>query len=461
MPVTGIFRIADGVELTAEKLNEYIQKNDALVSERYKKLQNAYETDYDIFHAPKKPAWKPDNRVAVNFAKYIVDTLNGFFIGIPIKVDAEDENVSEYVNYLDQYNDQDDNNAELSKTCLIYGRGYEMYFVDEDGEIGITYLDPMEAFMIYDESILQRARYFVRTYKDTDNIIHGSVSDEHIIRYFDINPTLKFRDEDEKQHGFDGVPAVEYVANAERQGIFEPVISMVNAYNKAISEKANDVDYFADAYLKVLGAKLENEDIQHIRENRIVNFDGIGDGNLVVEFMQKPSADATQENLIDRLERLIFQISMVANINDENFGAATGIALKYKLQSMSNLSKTLERKFTSGMNRRYKLIFSNPVSGMKEDDWTMLNYKFTRNFPANELEESQIAGNLTGITSHETQLKVLSIVDDVQAELDRIKEEQDEGYDTEYATNRTYETVEVVTDDEGQQLLAETPTGTE
>ncbi len=462
MPVTKIFRIADDVELTEEKLNEYIQKNDALVNDRYKKLQNAYETDYDIFHMPDKPSWKPDNRIAVNFAKYIVDTLNGFFIGIPIKVDAEDGNVSDYVNYLDQYNDQDDNNAELSKICLIYGRGYEMYFVDEDGEIGITYLNPMEAFMIYDESILQRAKYFVRTYKDSNNRIHGSVSDGHVIRYFDINPTLKFRDEDEKQHGFNGVPAVEYVANAERQGIFEPVISMVNAYNKAISEKANDVDYFADAYMKILGAKLEDEDIQHIRENRIVNFDGIGDGNLVVEFMQKPSADATQENLIDRLERLIFQISMVANINDENFGAATGIALKYKLQSMSNLSKTLERKFTSGMNRRYKLIFSNPVSGMKEDDWTMLNYKFTRNFPANELEESQIAGNLTGITSHETQLKVLSIVDDVQAELDRIREEQEEGYDTEYATNRTVETVEVVTDDEeGQQLLAEAPTGTE
>lgn len=453
-----IFRIADGVELTAEELWKYIKKNDVEVSEHYEKLKNAYNTDYDIFHMPNKPTWKPDNRIAVNFAKYIVDTLNGFFIGIPIKVDAKDETVSDYVNYLDQYNDQDDNNAELSKICLIYGRGYEMYFVDEDGEIGITYLDPMEAFMIYDESILQRPRYFVRTYKDIKNIVHGSVSDGTVIRYFDINPSLKFRDEDEKVHGFDGVPAVEYVANAERQGIFEPVLSMVDAYNKAISEKANDVDYFADAYMKILGAKLEEEDLQHIRENRIVNFDGIGDGNLVVEFMQKPSADTTQENLVDRLERLIFQISMVANINDENFGAATGIALKYKLQSMSNLSKTLERKFTSGMNRRYRLIFSNPVSGMKEDDWTMLNYKFTRNFPANELEESQIAGNLTGITSHETQLKVLSIVDDVQAELDRIKEEDEEGYDTEYATNRT---VGVVTENEGQQLLAEAPTGTE
>lgn len=446
----GIFRIADGVEMTPDVLWKYIVKNDAEISNHYKKLQDAYNTDYDIFRLPEKPKWKPDNRIAVNFAKYIVDTLNGFFIGIPIKVDAEDEAVSDYVNYLDQYNDQDDNNAELSKTCLIYGRGYEMYFVDEEGEIGITYLTPVNAFMIYDESILQRPMYFVRTYKDTKNILHGSISDSHIIRYFDVNPSLKFREDEDKVHGFDGVPAVEYVANAERQGIFEPVLSMVDAYNKAISEKANDVDYFADSYMKILGAKLESEDLQHIRENRIVNFDGVGDGNLVVEFMQKPSADATQENLIDRLERLIFQISMVANINDENFGAATGIALKYKLQSMSNLAKTLERKFTSGMNRRYKLIFSNPVSSMKEDDWTLLNYKFTRNFPANELEESQIAGNLSGITSHETQLKVLSVVDNVQVELEKIKKEQDEeSYDTDYPTNRT-----VVIEDE-QQLLEE------
>lgn len=438
MAAPNYFRIKDGVELTAEKLSEYIQKNETLCSERYRTLQKAYNTDFDIFHLPAKPEWKPDNRIAVNFPKYIVDTMNGFFIGVPIKVTSDEDAVAEYVNFLDQYNDQDDNNAELSKIMKIYGRGYEMYYVDELGEIGITYLDPMEAFMIYDESILQRPKYFVRTYKDTDNIVHGSVSDDVRIRYFDINPSLKFRDEDEKLHGFDGVPATEYLENAERQGLFESVMSMVNGYNKAISEKANDVDYFADAYMKILGAAMDNDDLTHIRSNRIINFEGEDGKDIIVDFLQKPNADDTQEHLIDRLERLIFQISMVANINDENFGAATGIALKYKLQSMSNLAKTEERKFTSGMNRRYKLIFSNPVSGMKKDDWTKLEYKFTRNFPANELEESEIAGNLAGITSHETQLKVLSVVDDVQAELDKIKEEQDqESNNTDYLTNRT------------------------
>ena len=39
------------------------------------------------------------------------------------------------------------------------------------------------------------------------------------------------------------------------------------------------------------------------------------------------------------------------------------------------------------------------------------------------LEEAQIAAQMEGITSHKTQLTVLSAVDDVQAELDAIEEE--------------------------------------
>ena len=141
--------------------------------------------------------------------------------------------------------------------------------------------------------------------------------------------------------------------------------------------------------------------------------------------MAKPSNDAGQENLLNRLERLIFQISMVANISDENFGASSGIALKYKLQAMSNLEKTKERKFASGMNRRYKVLFSHPTARLKvpADAWVGLKYVFTPNFPANLLEEAQIAAQLEGIVSHETQLSTLSIVDNVQEELERIEEE--------------------------------------
>ena len=424
-----IYRLAAEKTLTNDKLMEFIRKHDAECAFRLQKLWDAYMTDYPIFHEKEKPAWKPDNRIAVNFAKYIVDTMNGFFLGNPIKisVDGEAEDIKKYVEFLDQYNDQDDNNAELSKLCSIFGNGYEMYYVDPIGNVGITYLSPMDGFMIYDDSVLQRERYFVRLYIDDDQILHGSLSDDENVRWFTIKGKLVW-DEDEKKHGFEGVPATEYVENRERIGIFEPVLTMINAYNKAISEKANDVDYFADAYLKVLGAYLDKEDVKHIRDDRIINFDGEAD-KLNVDFLQKPDGDTTQEHLIDRLEKLIFHISMVANISDENFGTSSGIAMKYKLQAMHNLEKTKERKFTSGMNRRYRLIFSNPVSGMKNEDWVKLHYKFTPNIPANVLEETEIAGNLDGIVSQETQLGTLSIVDNVQAEIDKLEEEQKKNQD--------------------------------
>lgn len=421
-----LYRLPSEEELTDHKLNEFIARHAAECTFRYKRLQDAYETEYPIFLEPAKPKWKPDNRIAVNFAKYIVDTMNGFFIGHPIKlqVDDDDEAVKNYVELLDQYNDQDDNNAELSKICSIFGKGYEMYYVDEESNICITYLSPMDAFMIYDDSVLQKERYFVRLYVDADQVLHGSLSDEAKVRWFTIKGKIVW-DEEEKVHGFDGVPATEYVENKERMGIFEPVLTMINAYNKAISEKANDVDYFADAYLKVLGAYLKDEDVKHIRDDRIINFEGDAD-RIIVDFLQKPNGDTTQEHLIDRLERLIFQISMVANISDENFGTSSGIAMKYKLQAMSNLEKTKERKFASGMNRRYRLIFSNPVSGMLKDDWVKIHPHFTPNFPANLQEEAEIARNLDGLVSQGTQLGILSIVDNTKEEIEAMEEEQAE-----------------------------------
>lgn len=453
-----MFRLSNDEILTLESLGEFLNKHEWWVQNRYRPLMDAYMTRYPIFGMPPKPTYKPDKRIAVNFAKYITDTMNGFFIGIPIKVGCDDVQVSEYVEYLDQYNDQDDNNAELSKLCSIYGKGYEMYYVDDRGEIGITYLSPEEAFMIYDDSILERPRYFCRVYKDADDTSYISISDDEKVQYASLEGGLHWIADDEKIHGFNGVPATEFRENEEEIGIFEPVLTMINEYNEAVSEKANDVAYFADAYMKVLGAKLDDKTLEQIRDNRIINFPGtLESGQLEVDFLQKPDGDTSQEHLLDRLEKLIFQISMVANISDENFGSSSGIALKYKLQAMSNLALTKQRKFTSGMNRRYKLIFSNPVSGMNPDDWVKLNYTFTQNMPANLLEESQIAGNLAGIVSQQTQLSVLSCVDNVQQEIEQIKQDEEEGITDGFPTTRTVEVDDVILD--GQTGTAEEGSG--
>ena len=230
-----------GTEMTIDLLREYINKHKERFP-HYRELLDAYTGKYPILQAEPKPNWKPDNRLVVNYAKYITDTMNGFFIGVPIKTTHPDKTVANYLDYLDQYNNQDDNNAELSKICSIYGKGYEMLFTDEAGEIGITYLNPIDCFIIYDDSILHRPMYAVRWYIDSESVLRGSWSDGHYIQYFKQDGDYQW-DGEPIEHYFGDVPIIEYVENEEGQGIFENVLTLINELNKALSEKAKDVDY--------------------------------------------------------------------------------------------------------------------------------------------------------------------------------------------------------------------------
>ena len=427
-----VFHIPAETQINIDLISEYITKHQKAITYNLR-MHEAYENDYEVYHLPEKEDGKPDNRVSVNYIKYIIDTFGGFFCGIPIKVSAEDEAVAKYIEFLDAYNDQDDNNAELAKQMDIDGDAFEMYYADEEGEICITYLSSNEAFMLCDESILERPMYFIRWYKSDvvgdETVIHGSWSDNTVVQHFS-NRGGVWRFEDEPTpHGFGYLPAVRYKENGEGTGLCHSILPINDAYNKALSEKANDVDYFADAYLKILGAVVQNGDVSQIKRNRIINFDSEGETLPEVDFLEKPQADETQENLLNRLETAMFVTSMVANISDEEFGNSSGVALKYKLQAMSNLAKTKERKFTSGMNQRYKIIFSHPlaqVHGVSADSWIGLKYQFTQNYPANVADEIENARNAEGILSHRTQLEMISVVESVDDELERIEDETEE-----------------------------------
>ena len=106
---------------------------------------------------------------------------------------------------------------------------------------------------------------------------------------------------------FKMVPIIEVVENDERLGVIENVITLIDEMDKALSEKSNDVDYFADAYMKVLGALLTKEQLEKLRDTRIINLkskesEDDTPENLDVDFLSKPNADTTQENLINRID---------------------------------------------------------------------------------------------------------------------------------------------------------------
>lgn len=412
-------------EITAEVVDKFINLHTASLP-RYLRLNELYESRGPILEQEAKALDKPDNRLVVNNAKEIVDNYNGYFIGIPVKVSHENKDINTFIKDFRNRNDMDDNESELSKICALYGHGFEYIYQNEESETCCIYNNPLDMFIVYDDTIQQNPLFAVRYYP-TDDGIEGQLftETEELAILSSGGETILT---DSKPVYYNGVQVIEWIENEERMSVIEPVESLVNAYNKALSEKANDVDYFADAYLALLGAELDESGVAKIRDNRIINLFGTDDASkIVVKFLDKPDGDATQEHLLNRIERLIYEKSMVANINDESFGNASGVALEFKLQPMKNLSINKERKVKSAMRRRFKLLFNLPtnVPAALKDEWQNLEYKFTRNIPRNIADEAETAAKLEGVVSKETQLGILSIVDNVKDEIGKMDKENE------------------------------------
>lgn len=407
--------VSDAIAIHHEKLlTDYIENEDMYLSQ------------HEVLKQAGKDAWKPDNRLVINYAKYIVDTFNGYHVGIPIKTSHDNEQVNDFIADYRKLNDMEDTEFELAKIASIFGHSFLYIYQDEDGLTKTTYNSPINMLIVHDNTIAEKPLFAVRySIEEGKSTGYGQVitASEIIDISVEIGGDVTFRERD--NHIYGRLPVVELIENDERQGLFDGVKTLINALNKAVSEKANDVDYFADAYLKIVGVELDDETASRIRENRIFNLWKNGnDGALPdVAFLEKPNADTTQENLIALLKKSIFEVAMVANISEQDFGNTSGTALAFKLQAMDNLAKIKDRKMQSALNRLYEVVFNVPMASVPSDAWTDIEYQFTRNVPRNILEEAQVVAQLSGQVSDETKLSVLSIVDNPKQELEKMDKE--------------------------------------
>lgn len=415
-------------EVTPDLVSEAVKLHQAHLLKGYVENEDMYMSKHKILKGGEKEPWKPDNRLVINYAKYIVDTFSGYQIGVPAKVTHDDDNVAEFISDFRKLNDMEDSEFELAKLADVFGHAFLYVYQDEAGNTRTTYNSPINMFIVHDNSIEEKPLFAVRyAFNDNDPTGYGQVitANEVIEATFQLGGGVRFVERN--NHVYGTLPVVELIENEERQGIFDSVKTLINALNKAASEKANDVDYFADAYLKIVGVELKEDMATQIRENRIFNLWKNGsDGPLPdVGFLEKPNSDTTQENLITLLKDSIFAVSMVANLSEEDFGNASGTALAFKLQAMDNLAKMKDRKMQSAFNRLYEIVFGVPMAAVPSDGWIDIKYQFTRNVPRNILEEAQIVSQLSGQVSNETKLSVLSIVDNPKQEIEKMDDEEE------------------------------------
>ena len=427
-----MYRLPKDTEITPELILALVDHFDLERKPRLDRLGDYYETKHDILNRDIKDPSKPNHKIVNPYPKYIADVASGYFLGAPVKYGSDDEQLMEKLQDVFDANDDATHNLRLSKNLSIFGIAFEFIYLNQVSEIRYTSLDPRSTFLVHDDTVEEAPVFAVRFYSTTDYLekketMHVEVfTDKAIILFDKVEDELIEREL--SLHYFGGVPVIEYKNNPEAMGDFEPVLSLVNAYDLAVSDTANDLSYFSDAYMKLTG--MENtlpEDVASMKENRILLMPEGGDASFVV----KQSDYNAVEVYKSRLREDIHKFSMTPDLTDSNFAAnASGVAMKYKVFGLENVAVNKEGSFKGSLNERMRRLVTmlNVKGGNHDPDGVY--FTFHRNLPQDNDALIKAAKELLGLVSHETALSTLpsNIVDDVAFEMERLKEEKMDNY---------------------------------
>lgn len=419
------FTINEQAELTPELLQKMIEKFQSSVQPVLTKYKNYYDGVQAILLKQYSDPSKPCNKTVINYCKNIVDGYNGY-LASPNFISYTSDNDIEAIMDVLRYNDFQAEDSDFLENALIYGVGTELMFSDQEGKTRFKLIDPRTCFGVYDDSLTGDLLYFVRMYKedewdeDNDTQLIDVYSDYNIKHYRMSNGgTATFINEE--PHYFGQCPANIFYLPDEKS-IFDCIMSLQDSVNELLSDEIDDYSAFCDAYLALVGVDCDDEDIALMKQNRVL----VLPEGAVAQWLTKNANDAQVENILKRLHDDIYRIAQMPDFCSETFvgGVSSGIALRFRLTGMENRAGRIEALMKQALQRRIELICGIASLKLGEEVFRDIQITFKRNIPNDETQVYQMVNMLKGTVSDETLLGQLPFISDVNAELERVKEQK-------------------------------------
>ncbi len=437
-------------------LLEIIKKHESNRVRRLDPLHEIYIRNHDIV-SRRRLSGLPNNKLVHDYPNYIATMASGYLVGKPVQYKApegQDEAYEVIDNAMDTA-ETDCVDSELAIDCSVYGKGVELCYADTQARPMSSSVSPLDAFVVYDDTVEHKPLFGVMIVDKTDRFLkktgekitlYTTAETVHHERISKEAPKFASRE----PHHFDGVPMTEYWNNKAETGDFEPVVSLIDAYDELQSDRVNDKQQFTDAIMVLKGVGSlgvddteettteEGEDgevaeadaeykatltpSQRLRQTRTMFLPGDG---ADAGYITKPDAESGNELLRKSLADDIHKFSFVPNLTDEKFaGVSSGVAMRFKLLGLEQITGVKERWFRDGLRARLRL-FANFLSkkGAAAVDIDKVQITFSRSLPVNELEIAQTVQTYKGIVPDELLLGQVPFVEDADKALVTLQKE--------------------------------------
>lgn len=363
----------------------------------------------------------PNNRLVHAFPRYICAMTSGYLVGNPIGYECAGQEAG-LSSVMDAFSRcaMDSVDAELARDAAVYGKGVELIFLDGTGRPRSAAVKPCQAFVVYTDEVDASALLGVR---GTQVLRQDGLADGWRFDVYTRESVIEYRMKEPCEEGFaspvaaarhffGGVPMVEYWNGDDERGDFECALSLIDAYDFLQSDRMNDKQQFVDALLVLYGCTLETDAEgrtpgRQLREDKAI---ALPDGDARAEWLCKQLNEADTEVLKSAINADIHKMCMVPDMTDVNFaGNSSGVAMRYKLMGLEQLTRVKERWFREGLRERvWRYARYLGMLGALELDAERVEFRFTRSLPVNELEVAQTASELRGLVSDERLEKRVS-----------------------------------------------------
>ena len=434
--------------ITTELLYKIIQKH--LPNSMYnRKLYERYMAIYGgvpIFdRQPRYEEENPiNNRVNDDFFSEIVDFKVGYFAGEPISYSysntdeseqktggesAVDE-VTETLTNFTTRNNMFGVDMETTKNASIYGYSGRLFYIDREGTERAMPVHGYETIILSDTDISE-PECAIRYYKTTDinDITHW------VVEFYDNTYITTYKGElmsleqvDRKPHLFNYCPLQGIANNKECIGDAEKVLSLIDDYDKVVSDNSNEVEAFVHA-LMMVGVNVDDGVIKKAQKSGVLVVPPVGTNanSEPVKWVTKNINDAFTEHHLQRLEDNIYRFSKTPNLNNDLFSSASGIALKFRLHGLETKCAAFEANVINSAQHMWRVLCSSWNKKGIQADPLQFVMEFHRNFPLDRLNDAQTAqAYIAAGLPKEWVYSQIPGIDDVDYILELIKSEKED-----------------------------------
>lgn len=411
-----------------------------------RKLYERYMTiDDSVPIMRRKPRFDEENpinnRISNDFFSEIVDFKTGYFAGTPIAYGYnkghESEETTGGANGVDEAtklvtdfttrNNMYGVDMEITKYASIYGYAGRLFYIDEDGVERVMPVHGYQTIILSSTSISEpeyAVRYFYTTDINARKIWTVEFYDKTNVMIF-TGYLTQLKLVETKTHMFDYCPLQGIPNNKEMLGDAEKVLSLIDDYDKVVSDNSNEIESFVHAYMVFENLNIDKKTVRDGQKNGVFSFRQLGTREGKVYFLTKDINDAFTEHHLERLEDNIYRFSKTPNLGDESFGTASGVSLKFKLHGLETKCGMYQAQLMDAAQFMWKLLASAWAKKGSKIDPLQVTMDFKRNFPLDTATEAQTVQALVsaGIPK-EVAYSQLSFVDDVDYIMELIEQEQ-------------------------------------